>query len=82
MLRKRPTQSGVSFPKYYLWVVGKRAGDDLVRGAMRVAAVEKKGFDVLQFLSDERIRKDPGSVARVFPTALVSEIRRRAEAGE
>src|SRR5947207_2603810 len=45
MLRDGPTQSGVSYPKFYLWV---RIGDGMStddRGAVRVAAINRERFD-------------------------------------
>jgi len=50
MLRDGPTQSGVSYPKFYLWVrvAGGKSVDD--RGAVRVVAVKRKRFDVTDFM--------------------------------
>ncbi len=78
LLRKEPTQSGVAFPKFYLWVKAFQGKKLLVEGAARVAAVEKKRFDVVNFREKAEIQKDPDAVAKVFPAALVPEILRRA----
>jgi hypothetical protein len=78
LLRDGPTQTGISYPKYYLWVrcSTKNAVDR--EGAVRVAAIEQKRFDVTNFLSRDEISKSPEQVASVFPAALVDKIVQRA----
>ena len=78
LLRNDPTQSGVAYPKFYAWVVVKRAGTLWQAGAARVEAVDKRGFSVTRFISASEIRGDPDSVGAVFPAALVADIQRRA----
>ena len=78
LLRRGPTQTGVAYPKYYAWVEVKTASPSVVRGAVRIAAVQRDHFEVLQFLSAEEIRARPDDVPLVFPAALVPEISRRA----
>lgn len=78
LLRKEPTQSGVAFPKFYLWVKAFQGKKLLVEGAARVAAVEKKRFDVVNFREKAEIQKDPDAVANTFPAALVPGILQRA----
>jgi hypothetical protein len=78
LLRKEPTQSGVSFPKFYVWVVVRRSGSLWQTGAAKVEAVDKRGFSVTRFVSASEIRGDPDSVVPVFPAALVADIQRRA----
>jgi len=78
LLRREPTQSGVAYPKYYAWVEVQNASPPVVRGAVRVAAVARDRFEVLQFLPADEIRARPDAVQSVFPAALVPEISRRA----
>lgn len=78
LLRKEPTQSGVALPKFYLWVKAFQGKKLLVEGAARVAAVEKKRFDVVNFREKAEIQKDPDAVANTFPAALVPGILQRA----
>lgn len=73
-LREGPTQSGIAYPKYYLWVKSLKGGNVRAEGAVRVAAVEQQGFDVTQFLSSAQIEESPSEVASVFPAALVEKI--------
>lgn len=78
-LRNGPTQSGVSLPKYYLWLaIRDRAKGKTTEGAARIAAVEKKGFEVLQFFSKPSIQANPDNTQRTFPRALVPMIHKLA----
>jgi hypothetical protein len=54
LLRDGPTQTGISYPKYYVWVRCFRK-NTLREGAARVAAVEQTRFDVTNFLSRDEI---------------------------
>jgi len=78
LLRRGATQSGVAFPKYYAWVEVQTAFGPVLRGAVRVAAVEGNRFEVLQYLSADEIRATPAAVQSVFPVALLADISRRA----
>lgn len=73
-LRRGPTQSGVSYPKFYLWVriAGGKTPQD--RGAVRVAAVEKERFEVTDFISEETIRNTPTGLAQIFPAQVCETI--------
>jgi hypothetical protein len=77
-LRDGPTQSGTSYPKYYLWVKNIRERTVAEEGAVRVAAVDQKSFDVTYFLSRTQILESPSQVASVFPAALVDNIFEKA----
>ena len=77
-LRDGPTQSGISYPKYYLWVKTIKENTVAEEGAVRIAAVERKGFEVTDFLSREQISQSPSQVASVFPSALVDKINQKA----
>lgn len=78
LLRRAPTQVGVSYPKFYLWVrlAGGKSPQD--RGAVRVAAIEKNQFEVTDFVSEEAIRADPDRIYTVFPAALCPLIKTKA----
>jgi hypothetical protein len=78
LLRKEPTQAGVAFPKFYLWVKAFQGKKLLVEGAARVSAAEKKRFDVVNFREKAEIQKAPDAVANTFPAALVPGILQRA----
>ncbi|MDO6388477.1 hypothetical protein [Uliginosibacterium sp. 31-12] len=80
LLRKEPTQSGVAYPKYYAWVKINNGSQLLSEGAVRVAAIEQKRFEVTKFLSRKQIQSNLGEVAAVFPSALVPTIISLAEA--
>jgi len=74
LLRDGPTQSGVAYPKYYLWVTVRSGSSLLNEGAVRVAAIGRKRFEVTNFLSRGTIRATPSEVGVVFPAALVPSV--------
>jgi hypothetical protein len=80
-LRSGPTQSGVSYPKFYLWVKVMAGSSVQQAGAVRVAAVQRTRFEVTDFMAAASIKAKPSEVGAVFPAALVSAIQARA-AGE
>lgn len=77
LLRDRPTQSGLSYPKFYLWV---RTGS--TSGAMRAAAIDRHHFEVTDFVDRNAILNGEPDLAAIFPAALVGPIRARAAQGE
>jgi len=81
LLRDAPTQSGVAYPKFYAWV---RGVDDqmktVVEGAMRLAAIDKKRFEVTDFLSKAEILATPDHLESVFPRLLIPKIKEKAGA--
>lgn len=74
LLRDEPTQVGVSYPKYYVWVRIYSEGQLIEQGAARVAAVEKTRFEVLPFISQSQIQREPMLVEQVFPESLTQAI--------
>ncbi len=78
LLREGATQSGVAYPKFYLWVQ-LFSGRNLVNsGAVRAAAVQKMRFEITDFLSASEIVEQPERVGSIFPAPLVGPIRERA----
>jgi hypothetical protein len=79
LLREAPTQPGVSYPKFYAWV---RGVDDqkkvVVEGAMRLAAIDKKRFEVTDFMAKTEILASPDQLERVFPRMLIPKIKEKA----
>ena len=73
-LRRGPTQSGDAYPKFYLWVTigGGKSPQD--RGAVRVAAIDKKRFEVTDFVSEEAVLSDPQGIYRIFPGVVCETI--------
>src|SRR6266571_4747904 len=78
LLRDAPTQSGVSYPKYYAWVKIFDGNKLISEGAVRVAAIERVRFEVTNYLSKDDIRRDTQAVVKVFPKVLSDSIRSRA----
>ena len=80
LLRDGPTQTGVAYPKYYVWVVAS-TGEGEKRGAARVAAVERKEFQVTDFLSESDLRARPEAAYSVFPAPVCERIKARLGIG-
>ncbi|GAA4222558.1 hypothetical protein GCM10022253_31280 [Sphingomonas endophytica] len=78
LLRKGATQSGVSLPKYYLWVRASDGARQRVEGAMRVAAMERRSFEITHFTPAAAIRADPALLAAIYPALLIPAIRQHA----
>jgi len=78
-LRQGATQSGVSYPKYYLWAKCFTKEQLKTEGAVRVAAVDQQYFDVMNFLSAKQIVTSPDEVGHTFPAALVDKILEKAK---
>jgi hypothetical protein len=75
-LREGATQSGVAYPKFYLWVAvyDSILKNELGQGAIRVAAIEKKHFQITDYLTKEEIIKIPDSIYQVFPKPVCEKI--------
>jgi hypothetical protein len=58
-LRRRATQSGVSYPKYYLWVRATETSKNHFEGAMRVTAIDRIRFEIIDYTPAYAIRADP-----------------------
>ena len=76
-LRNGPTQSGVAYPKYYLWVTVSKKNKTIKSGAVRVAAIEKKYFDVTDFMPVEEIKRDTEAIYSVFPRPVGDRIKEK-----
>jgi hypothetical protein len=78
LLRQGPTQSGLAFPKYYLWASVFGADGIVTSGALRVAAIKRENFHVTHFVTREQILSSPEALSKVFPSPLVDQILARA----
>ena len=74
LLRDGPTQTGIAYPKFYVWVNVTRAGKKIDEGAVRLAAIGKKCFDVTDFLSVIEIKGNPEAIYKVFPRPVCVKI--------
>jgi hypothetical protein len=77
-LRKGATQSGVSYPKYYIWVRATGAAKHHVEGAMRIVAIDQARFEVTDFTPADMVRSDPASLAAIYPSPIIPGIRQHA----
>lgn len=73
-LREVPTQSGVAYPKYYLWTKLYKGENILTEGAVRVAAIEKKNFEVTDFINLEELKNKTKDIYSIFPVPVCEKI--------
>ena len=73
-LREGPTQTGVAYPKFYLWIRLTDKNKSEQEGAVRVAAIEKKRFEVTDYMKASEIKKNPDAIYRVFPRPVGNKI--------
>ena len=83
LLRNGPTQTGVALPKFYCWIVKRDSkGVVIEEAAARIAAVEKKRFEVIQYFTKERIIAEPDLVKGVFPGDVYNKLLTKIKLGE
>lgn len=76
LLRKQPTQSGISYPKFYAWVVVKYNDNILNEGAVRVASINKVKIEVTDYISSKNVRANPKEIETIFPRSLCNTIKK------
>lgn len=79
-LRDAPTQSGIAYPKFYVWA---RLFEDtklVPEGAMRVAAINDDRFQVTDYVTAAQIVSEPEQLARIFPAELLGRLKAKADA--
>jgi hypothetical protein len=77
LLRNGPTQTGIAYPKFYAWVTIRHHEGLVDEGAVRLAAVEKKRFDITDYISRADTERSPGTLDRIFPRPVADKIRER-----
>ncbi len=73
MLRDEPTQSGLAYPKFYLWITVVD-GSTTTEGAVRVSAIDRERFEVTTFVSAADARTNPDTLATIFPAPVCARI--------
>ncbi|MBX9941327.1 MAG: hypothetical protein K2Y32_18840 [Candidatus Obscuribacterales bacterium] len=73
-----PSQVGVGWPKYFLWVRVFSRNKLVNEGAAKVAAISKEQFFVEDFYSKEQLMKSPLSLRHNFAYNYVAEVFNRA----
>ena len=77
LLRKAPTQSGTSFPKFYAWVRVNVKGNLIEEGAIRLAAIDKKIFQITHYLKRADIESNTDEIYTVFPEPVGDKIKQK-----
>jgi hypothetical protein len=78
LLRDAPTQVGLAYPKFYVWVEVRNKGKLVENGAARLAAIDKAAFEVTHFVTRDEILTNSKAIESVFPAALCPKILSRA----
>ena len=78
LLRDERAQGSIAHAKYYLWVRATAPDGQIREGALRVIAVDKTHFEVMDFITADAIRANPDAVEQIFPAPLCPAIRERA----
>lgn len=77
-LQNGVTQSGIAYPKYYLWVIVRDSSNVSIldEGAVRVAAEKGEQFSVTDFISKTNIQNDI-DLTSIFPVEVISKIEQK-----
>ena len=78
LLREKPFQAGKkypsAYPKFYLWIKLYENNKLVNKGAARVAAVEKKRFEVITFADKNKIGQKSYDAIAFFPIGVSTKI--------
>ena len=77
LLRDGPTQTGISYPKFYAWVRVVRNGTHKEDGAVRLAAIDGLRFEVTDYLNRATLISTPSQMESVFPKSVCDRIREK-----
>lgn len=78
MLRDGPTQAGLGFPKYYVWVEVFDGPRRIVQGAAKAVGINRQELEITDFFSEATIGNLPLSLYRTFPKAAADAAMARA----
>jgi hypothetical protein len=77
LLRNTPTQSGTSFPKFYVWVKVKVKDNLIEEGAVRLVTIDNKQFDITHYLKRTDMESNTGEIYTVFPKPVGDKIKQK-----
>lgn len=78
MLQDEPTQAGVGYPHYYVWVKVYQQNSLVTQGAARLSAMNGTSFYLTDFASHIQIRTNPRVSTDPFPSCLLETIMEKA----
>jgi hypothetical protein len=67
LLRGTGTTTGISFPKYYVWIKLNSQGQDVEQGIVRLAEVDTAQYEVTDYFSSADIKRAQHKVYETFP---------------
>jgi hypothetical protein len=79
-LADHPFQSGIAFPKYYLWVEKYDGSHPIGRGVIEVAAIDQTRLGVVEFVSKKDLATDLEWIKRHYPPEVCKSILQKIEA--
>ena len=77
LLREGPTATGLAYPKFYVWVTLVKDGQSIESGALRIAEISVKNFEVTNYLSSKEISLNLDQLNEIFPNEVVEKIKER-----
>lgn len=75
LLRRGATQSGVAYPKYYVWLKIYKGHKLVNEGAVRVESVERKRFEITDFVSIGEMKNNSKDIYAIFPALVCEKIK-------
>ena len=82
LLRDGPTQSGIAYPKFYIWVRAYSPDGSARQGAARLAAIERQRFEVTHFVEQGSIAQNPSQLDALFPPPVAARIKTKVGLGD
>jgi hypothetical protein len=79
LLRQGPTQVGVAYPEYYIWIKASKNKNIITEGSARLQQTDRAQFLITDYINLQTIRENPSALEKVFPKALIQNILTRAE---
>ena len=74
LLRDEPTQVGLTYPKYYVWVDIQTEDGYLESGAVYIVAISGEYFQVYDYKNEEEIKQDHSILYELFPDDVCDQI--------
>jgi len=74
LLADHPFQSGIAFPKYYLWIEKYDGSRFIGQGVMEIAAIDQTRLGVIEFTSKKDLETDREWIKQHYPPEVCQSI--------